>query len=291
MINTETKLIALLGYPLEHSFSTQMHNENFKKLGMNYYYLPIEVKSEGLADVLTGIKRMNFVGLNITKPDKVVVMDLLDEIDTLASKIGSVNTVKIINGKLIGYNTDGEGFVRSLELDKKIDCSKNTFFILGAGGACRAIAMTLASRNAEKIYIANRTFASAEILSKEINEKVNDCCEPLELNSEKAIQCLNNSAILINTTSLGMLPDIDSCAIDLNLLRKELIVADIVYNPVKTKLLSAAEEKGCIIHTGIGMFVNQGAKAFEIWTGIDAPVNEMKAIVEKIIVERKQVIR
>src|SRR6056297_1108361 len=183
MINTKTKLLGLLGNPLEHSFSPIMHNKAYEKNNLNYLYLPLEIEEDNIKDVLKGIKHMNFIGLNVTIPYKLKIMEFLDEIDPLAKKIGSVNTVKISDGKLKGFNTDGTGFVKSLESNSKITITDNKFLLLGAGGASRSIAMTLADKGAEQIFIANRTVKKAEELSEEINKKVRRCCSYVDINN------------------------------------------------------------------------------------------------------------
>ena len=285
MINTKTELLGLLGKPLEHSFSPKMHNKTYEENSMNYLYLPLEIEEENIEDVLKGIKHMKFIGFNVTIPYKIKIMKFLDEIDTLAKKIGSVNTVKITNGKLIGFNTDGSGFVKSLQIDSKIDVNKNKFLLLGAGGASRSIAMTLADRGAEKILIANRTVEKAKELSTEVNSKVRKCCSYVDINSIKKMKESTNIVdVIINTTSLGMYPNIEGCPINTELLLKKHLVADIVYNPVKTKLLKEAENKGCKIQNGLGMLINQAAEAFEIWTDKEAPIGDMRKVIKNMMI-------
>ena len=150
MITVNTKLIGLLGYPLKQTFSPQMHNEIFRKLKLDYLYFPIVVEDDKLEVVMEGIRNMNFVGFNVTKPYKIKILNYLNELDTLAEEIGSVNTVVIKDSKLIGYNTDGEGFIRALFNKTNINISKNIFFIVGAGGASRAISFTLARKGVKK---------------------------------------------------------------------------------------------------------------------------------------------
>jgi shikimate dehydrogenase len=288
VIDTKTKLIALIGKPLGHSFSPRMHNENFIKLGLNYYYLPIEVKKEDIGELIIGMKKMNFVGFNVTIPNKIEIIRYLDEIDPLAYKIGAVNTVKITNGKLKGYNTDGDGFIDSLEKEGKIICDHNTFFIIGAGGASRAIAMTLAERRIKKIYIANRTLDRANDLCEDINKNIRDCATPMTLEDKNIQEIINQTTVLINTTSVGMFPSTNETPIDTTQLKNSVTVADIVYNPPETKLIREAKAIGCPVVSGIGMFINQGARAFEIWTGMQAPILEMRKSVERMIIERQQ---
>lgn len=287
MIDVNTRLVGLLGYPLGHSLSPLMQNKAFQVHGLNCLYLPIEVKNRDYCDLLLGMKKMNFIGFNVTIPWKVDIMQYLDDIHPLAKKIGSVNTVKIENSRMIGFNTDGEGFVSSLTNEANCKISESQFLIIGAGGACRAIAMTLADKNAKKIMIANRTFHKAKDLCDEINGRIRFCCAPVELNTDVLIQYISQINVVVNTTNVGLFPNVEESPIERLLLRKGILVSDIVYNPVKTRLLHEAEENGCCILTGIGMFVNQGAEAYKIWTGIDAPVKEMRKIVEQYLMNKQ----
>ena len=277
-INTETKLIGLLGYPLIHSFSPPMQNKAFQQCSLNKIYIPVEVLPEDLGTVVKGISKMNFDGFNVTKPHKIEIMKYLDEIDEHAKCIGAVNTVSIKNGVLKGYNTDGSGFLKSFEEESGTKIEGKTVFIVGSGGASRAISMTLALSKARKIYICNRTYEKAVNLSNDINDKVGLCSEVVAFDDEKIKEPLNNSDILINTTSVGMLPNIEDSPINKKLLNEKLIVCDIVYNPRKTKLLIDAEEIGCKIVTGLFMLLYQGTEAFEIWTNKKAPVDQMSKV-------------
>lgn len=279
VIDVETRLVGLLGDPLGHSFSPAMHNEAFQTLGLNYFYLPIEVRSSDLKDVAIGISKMNFAGYNVTIPHKIQIMDCIDHVDGLARKIGAVNVVTLKDGVSTGYNTDGEGFIRSLEAETGISVRGKRHFIIGCGGAARAIAMTMAFRGAEKIFICNRTEQKAHDLSDEINGTVGFCSEVIPLATTRIRAALRQSDVLVNTTSVGMHPDTDRMPIDGDLIPEGLIVSDIVYNPVKTKLLKTAEAKGCHVVNGLGMLVYQGAEAFRMWTGVEPPVDRMFAAV------------
>ncbi len=278
-INTDTKLVGLLGYPLSQSLSSLMQNAAFQKCNLNKIYIPIEVTKNNLETVVKGISKMNFDGFNVTKPYKVDIMEYLDDIDEYAKLIGAVNTVKISRGTLKGYNTDGRGFLRSFEETAGEKIKGKSVFILGSGGATRAIALTLALNGALKIYICNRTHEKARSLANEAAKISN--CTAIPMEYEKMKKAINNSQVLINTTSVGMLPDIDESPLDKSLLDGGLTVCDIVYNPMETKLLKDAKEKGCKVVAGLPMLVYQGAEAFEIWTDMKAPVDIMFKAVEK----------
>ena len=270
-----TKLVILLGDPLGHSISPAMHNRVFEKLGLDYCYMPVEVGPENLAKVFAGLTRMNVAGFNVTIPHKIAIMAHLDEIDPLAATIGAVNTICVKDGRTIGHNTDGEGFIRSLEEEAQLSVRDRRVFILGGGGAVRAIAMTLAFRGAERIFICNRTSAKARDLAAEINAGIRPCAEAVEQIFDRQAEALATSDILVNGTSIGMHPRADELPIAEELLTKNLVVADIVYNPLMTKLLETAAQKGCPIVRGLGMLIYQGAAAFKLWTGIEPLVEEM----------------
>jgi shikimate dehydrogenase len=253
-----------------------MHNRVFEKLGLDYCYLPVEVGPEHLRTVFAGLRRMNVAGFNVTIPHKIAIMACLDELDPLAATIGAVNTICLRHGRAIGYNTDGEGFVRSLEEEAGLSVRGKRVCILGCGGAVRAIAMTLAFRGAERIVICNRTLAKAQELAAEINGRIRPCAEAVEQVFERQAEALSRSDILVNGTSIGMHPRPDELPIAESLLARHLVVADIVYNPLTTRLLSTAEQNGCRIVRGLGMLVYQGAAAFTLWTGLEPLVDEMK---------------
>lgn len=273
-INTETRMIGLLGYPLKHSYSPAMQNAAFQKMGLNKIYVPIEVTEENLGDVIKGMSKMNFDGFNVTIPHKVNVIKYLDEIDELAKMIGAVNVVAIKEGRLKGYNTDGNGFLRSFKMGTGESVKKKNILIIGSGGASRAISMTMAVNGAEKIYICNRTFDKAVELAEDINKKTGSSLAAA-LKYDDIENVLQYIDIIINTTSVGMHPDTDAMPIDKRFLDKRFIVCDIVYNPLKTKLLEEAEKVGCKTLTGISMLVYQGAEALRIWTGQVPPVEIM----------------
>ncbi len=283
MITLKTKMIGLLGEPLTFTFSPQMHNATFEALGLDYFYRPIEVGKEELYNVVKGLKHMNYAGFNVTKPNKVRILRYLDEVDELAAKIGSVNTVKIVDGRLIGYNTDGEGYVASLKEELDFDPKGKTFTILGAGGAGRAIAFTLGFYGAEKIYITDRMINCSEIVASEINANLRTCAEVFELSDANLKACIDKSDVVINASGIGMMPQVDRTPFSKELLNKDIIVSDITYNPLKTKFIQEAEEIGCRTHNGVGMLIHQGAKAFEIWTGVQAPIKEMTKTVVDIV--------
>ena len=279
----KTQLIILLGTPLTHSVSPNMHNRVFESLDMDYYYLPVEVASEDLAVVFRGLAKMNVAGFNVTIPHKIEIMQYLDELDPLAKTIGAVNTICFENGKTRGYNTDGEGFLKALEKKAAISVQGKRFFILGCGGAVRAIAMTLAAKGVGAIYICNRTEEKASNLAAEINEKIAPCAKSVPQITEDIKPILQTCDVLVNGTQIGMHPDIDSSPIEKSLLTDNLIVSDIVYNPLKTKFLKDAQQQGCTTVDGLGMLIYQGAAAFHLWTGLAPLIDEMSDTVYSLM--------
>ncbi len=282
-----TKFIVLLGNPLSHSVSPPMHNAVFEKLGMDCCYIPVEVNNENLGKVFQGLSRMNVLGCNVTIPHKVAIMDYLDELDPLAKTIGAVNTIKIENGSSTGYNTDGEGFLKSLTEGGLGSVTEKRFFIQGCGGAARAVAMTLAAHNAKRIYLANRTEKKAEQLADEINLNISSCSEVIDNDPASRKTAIRASDVLINTTSVGMHPHENASPIEKEYITADHMVADIVYNPLKTKLLQDAEAQGAKTVGGPGMLIYQGAAAFRIFTGVEPLVDVMSATVYRLI-DKKQ---
>lgn len=278
-VNTDTKIIGLLGYPLGHSYSPLMQNAAFERCSLNRLYIPIEVLPENIETVVRGIAKMNFDGFNVTKPYKIEMIKYLDEIDEYAKCIGAVNTVTIKNGILKGYNTDGIGFLKSFEEGSGTTFEGKKVFMLGNGGASRSICMTLALNKAKRIYICNRTYEKAIALAKDINNQVEGCSIPLPMINEEMGKAIDSSDVLINTTSIGMFPAVYDTPLDKSILNENLTVCDVVYNPKKTRLLCEAEEIGCKTVNGLAMLVYQGAESFKLWTGINAPKEAMFKIV------------
>jgi shikimate dehydrogenase len=286
-----TKLVILLGNPLGHSISPAMHNRVFEKLGMDYCYMPVEVDGKNLKKVFAGLCQMNVAGFNVTIPHKIEIIQYLDELDPLAATIGAVNTICVKDGKTKGYNTDGAGFIRSFEDEAKISVKGKNIFLQGCGGGARAIAMTLAFHDVKKIYICNRTVAKAEGLAAEISKKIRSCTEVVGQSPTNLRKAINDCDIYVNSTSLGMHPLEDVLPIDDSLLSPDLTVADIVYNPLMTKLLKTAKDKGCTVVPGLGMLIYQGAAAFKLFTGVEPPIEEMSAAAHTLMASRQQLHR
>jgi len=275
-ISGKTRLCGIIGDPIEHTMSPVMHNAAFRQMGVDYLYVPFKVKQEELAKAIDGVKALNIRGLNVTIPHKVAVIQFLDKLDHLAEKIGAVNTIVNDNGVLTGYNTDGAGFLQAL-LEKGIEPREKNTVILGAGGASRAISFSLADRGANLVILNRRLELDwAEELASRISQSFSKEVEALELNRENLARVLDRADIVVNATSRGMTPNIDETAVTSTLLKPDLTVFDIVYNPIKTRLLKEAEAAGARTVSGLDMLVWQGALAFEKWTGVKAPVELMR---------------
>jgi len=284
-ISGRTRICGVIGDPIEHTMSPIMHNAAFEKLRLGYLYIPFRVKREELGKAIKGMKALNIRGLNVTIPHKVAVIQFLDEVDPLAEKIGAVNTIVNDDRVLKGRNTDASGFLQAL-LEKGIEPKRKNVVILGAGGASRAISFILAE-NGANLVILNRTLAKAEELASRISQLFKREAEALELNEENLTTALGRADILVNATSVGMSPNIDETPVISNLLKPGLIVFDTVYNPIKTRLLAEAEDVGAETIRGLEMLVWQGALAFEMWTGLEAPVELMKEVTIKALEEHE----
>jgi shikimate dehydrogenase len=275
-ISGKTKVCALIGDPVEHSMSPTMHNAAFQQMGMDYIYLAFRVEAGELGKAIEGTRALNIRGLNVTIPHKVAVMQFLDKLDPLAEKIGAVNTIVNDEGILTGYNTDASGFLQPL-LERGIQPSRKRVIVLGAGGASRAISFMLADSGAELAILNRREELNwAKELAERISQAFSREVPALELNDDNLARALNETDILVNATSVGMSPRSDETPVSPDLLRPELVVYDIVYNPLQTRLLKEAEAVGANTIGGIEMLVWQGVLAFEKWTDHKPPIDLMK---------------
>jgi len=273
-ISGKTKLVGVMGDPIEHSVSPAMHNMALNAMGLDYVYVPFNVKKADLAKAVQAVRALNIRGLNVTIPHKVEIIPLLDDIDSLARAIGAVNVLVNNDGILKGYNTDAEGFLHVL-LEHGVEPEGKNVVILGAGGAARAIAFTLAGRGANLIML-NRTPSNAAKCAADVSNATGQTVEVLTLDEKNLSDAMERGHILVNTTSVGMFPEKNDALVSSNLIRPHFIVADIVYNPYKTRLLIEAEKAGAMTINGLEMLIWQGALAFEKWTGKKAPLNVMR---------------
>lgn len=269
----QEKLIALLGHPVTHSKSPQMQNAAFQHLHLPFRYMAFDVEPSRLAEAIDGLKALGFGGANITIPHKVTILPYLDEITPLAKRIGAVNTLYYQNDKLVGDNTDGEGYMASLLQEfPHIDPITMTVGIVGAGGAARAVAFTLAQYGFKKLYLTNRNIEKGIELVNALRSVSDAEFVPFD----QYYQITSKIDLLIHTTPVGMSPNIGESLVPHDWIHDQMIVSDLIYNPGETMLLREAKLKGASTHNGMGMLVHQGALAFEGWTGMKAPVELMK---------------
>lgn len=272
-IDYATSLYGLIGDPVEKSLSPDIHNFSFSNNSINSVYLAFQVKSDELEKAIEGMKSIGVKGFNVTIPHKVDIIKYLDELDEEAEILGAVNTVKNENGKLKGYNTDGRGFIELLE-SNGVKVKGSNIAILGAGGASRGISMLLAKEEAAKINIVNRTEEKAVKLKDEIQSHFGSVEITTGLEPD-----YSEYDLLINTTSVGMYPNDDEVPFDIELLSEKAAVADIIYKPLRTKLLKEADSKGHKIIEGLGMLINQAILSEEIW--LDRKLDK-KSVIDEI---------
>jgi shikimate dehydrogenase len=262
----KTSLYGIVGNPVAHSMSPAMHNTAFRFLGIDAFYLPFEV--EDLPEALAGMKALGIRGASVTHPFKTQALALIDEVDDTAKQIGAVNTLVFKKHSVRGTNTDWIGAVKSLET--LLPIKSHTFVVLGAGGAARAVVFGIAEKGGSPIVV-NRTEEKGRALAKEF-----DC--PFVLLSE--IDKVKGDC-LVNTTPVGMYPQVDEMPVPDRVLGTYKAVADVVYNPLETMLLKQAKQAGCVVASGFEMFVYQGVEQFTIWTGRQAPIKEMTEVVHQ----------
>lgn len=287
-VTLDTKMIALFGKPLGFSFAARMQNAAYKAAGIDLFYFYSEVENDHLPDVIKAVRYMNFAGCAVTKPNKVAVLQYLDETDDLCAKMGACNTVvKGPDGKLKGYNTDGIGFYLSLQEETDVKTPESAFFSFGAGGCGRAVCSTVAYYGARKIYITDKIEEAGRSLVADINKNFAPVAEFVDSNDLQAVhEKIALSDVVMNNSGLGMLPNLDATPIAKEALHPRQLCFDATYNPAKTKFLLEAEEVGCRILNGLGFNIYQGAAQIKLWSGRDAPIEAMKAEIAEIIAGR-----
>lgn len=279
MKNYKEELIGVFGHPVAENPTVVMYEAAFARLGIKWRYLTIEVLPDDLENAIQGIRAFNMRGINLTIPHKVNVLKYLDEIKPDAALMGAVNTVINDNNRLIGENTDGKGFMRSLTQDANFDPAGKKAVILGAGGAARSICVELALAGVKTITIVNRNPERGETLTALINTKTS--CEAHFIKWEHCYQIPADTDILVNATSIGLPPGInDKPDILYDSIRNSMVVCDVIPAPM-TPFLSDSQKQGARILDGLGMLVYQGAIGFKLWTGKDAPVDAMHEALSK----------
>lgn len=269
-------IFGVLGYPAKHSLSPKMHNAAFKALKINARYRIFEIEPAKLRDFFAALNRRNIAGLNITIPYKQTVIPYIKRTTPEARMIGAVNTIKVSQNKLLGFNTDGEGFLQHLKADLHFDPAGKNIAVLGAGGASRAVCVYLCKRLPKRIAIYNRDRSKTINLMHILN--MNGVCTDLIAANSIPDLRIEEADLLINTTSVGM-KESDQSLVDARYLRPGLLVYDLVYTRKATRLMDDAMKKGCRVSNGLGMLLYQGMLSFKIWTGRTAP----KKVMEKAL--------
>jgi len=282
-IGGSTKTTGLFGFPVKHTASPAFQNAAFDALGLDWVYLPFEVKPEKLGNAVKAIRALGMPGVNITIPHKEMVIDHIDDITHDAEAIGAVNTIQNIEGMLMGHNTDGKGFMRSLlEIEPSGVKGKN-IFLMGSGGAGRAIAVQSAIEHAASIYFCDKDEPRASALARQIQLRFKPIpVKQIPFDEEEIADSVSKADIFVDATPLGMHPD-DPMSINPEWLTPGTLVADLVYNPPVTRLVAAAKKRGCRTLNGLGMLLHQGTLSFEIWTGMKAPIDVMRKALEEAV--------
>ncbi|MFX0029199.1 MAG: shikimate dehydrogenase [Candidatus Hermodarchaeota archaeon] len=277
-ITSHTNLLGVIGHPIFHSMSPLMMNTALQELGLDYIYVAFDVHPENLEKAINGIRSLGIKGLNVTLPHKSTIIKYIDEVDSFALKLGAINTIKNEDGILKAKNTDAGGAKKSL-LDKGCNIDGKNILILGSGGVSRAIAYILAEE-ANKIVLTDIIKEKAIQVSKEIRSNMKADIEGVLSNNKNLEEYIKKADILINATPIGMHPKEDETPIPQDLLRDNLFIFDVVYNPLETRLMREAAEIGCETLGGLDMLINQGVLAFEWWLNKTPNKELMK---EKII--------
>jgi shikimate dehydrogenase len=273
--NFKAELVGCIGQPVAENPTGTMQEVAFQTLGLNWRYLTVEVPPAKLHDAILGVRAFGMQGANLTIPHKVAVMEHLDEIAPDAAIIGAVNTVRREGERLIGENTDGKGFLRGVRTEAGVDPKNKRVVVLGAGGAARAIVAELALAGASDVLVLNRSVSRGERM---VSDLVSKTKAPIRFETwQDTYAVLGETDILVNATSIGLYPDVDSMPpVDLSGAHPGMLVCDVVFNPPETRLIQAARERKLPVLDGLAMLVYQGVIGFELWTGRKAPEAVMK---------------
>ncbi|MFQ5735013.1 MAG: shikimate dehydrogenase [Planctomycetaceae bacterium] len=275
----QQELTCVFGQPVAENPTQAMIEAAFQHHNLDWRYLTIEVAPEGLADAVRGMRAMGFRGGNLTIPHKVAVIEHLDRTTESAGLMGAVNCILRVGDELVGENTDGKGFVESLR--EVTDPKAKRVVMFGAGGAARAMSVELALAGAAQITIVNRTPQRGRELVELLQTKVDADAQFVEWAGDYAV--LDGTDVVINATSIGLFPDVDArVPVDVETLQAGMVVADVIPNPPRTRLVRDAEARGCTVLDGLGMLVNQGVIGFRLWTGVDPDPGVMRAALEDV---------
>lgn len=280
-----TTLVGVFGHPIAHTASPPMHNAAFAALEMNWAYLAFNVDPANLRSALLGARDMGLRGVNLTVPHKILALDIVDEVDVDARRLGAVNTISIENGKLRGFNTDGYGIAKAIREEFNFGFKGKRVLVLGAGGAGRAIAVKAALDGALRVYVANRTAVKIEPIAAEI-AKTKSECRAVGMTADALVAVMPDIDLLINATSVGLKKG-ETLGLPASLFTPQLFVYDTIYRPAETELLKTAAEAGARTANGLSMLLHQGIRSFEIWTGCKAPLAVMRRALRAAVYPEK----
>lgn len=282
-INALTKVLGLLGNPVGHSLSPLMHNSTFAKMGLNCIYLPFQVSPERLAGAVEGIRALNLLGVNVTIPYKEAVIPYLDELSPMAEACGAVNVIKNENGRLVGYNTDGSGFIAALR-DEPVKLEGSRVLFIGAGGAARSLAVALEQERVSRIDFLDTDYERARTLAGLIAGYADCSARAALMNAASFREISAGADIIVNCSPVGMHPNVDDAPVtNLDAVDDRTVLCDIIYNPLQTQLLKMGQVIGLKTINGLSMFVNQGALTLDILLGINPDREYMKGILEEYL--------
>ncbi len=289
ILNGKTKVVGVIGWPVEHSLSPPMHNAALEWLGLNWVYVPFAVAPERVGEAVQGLRGLNLVGLNVTIPHKAAVLPYLDEVSPEGWLLGAVNTLTNRDGFLTGENTDVEGFLRSVQ-ETGWDLAGRRVVVIGAGGSARAVCLAAVRAGAASLTILNRTLERAEEVAALLAPALGPTpVQALSLRDPEAPEAVRSAEVIVDCTPVGMYPHHQvPPVIPAEWMRPGQLVCDLTYNPRRTVLLQAAQKAGAETLEGVGMLVHQGALALERWTGRPAPVEVMRHALLAALSERRR---
>lgn len=283
-ITGHTRLVGLFATPIRHSVSPMIHNKAFETSGIDAVYLAFDLGEKDLSTAIASIKSLDMLGANLSMPHKMAAVPMMDELSEAAQLIGAVNTILHQDGKLIGHNTDGIGFMSSLKV-KGIEVLQKKITVIGAGGAATAIIVQAALDGVKEIAVFNRKddfFQKIQNKLAVISKKTSCNIQLYDLADQKQLaQEVAESRLLVNATGVGMSPQLAATPIeDFSIIHSDLAVYDVIYTPRETRFLKQAKEQGVVTSNGLGMLLYQGAAAFELWTGQKMPIEVVQPIIE-----------
>ena len=289
-IRATSQVLGVIGDPVAHSFSPDMHNAAIAALDVDYCYVAFHVLPDRVGEAMKGLRGLNIRGLNVTIPHKLAVMEYMDRISEEALAVGAVNTISREDDELVGYNTDVYGVLRALRDIAGIETFPTHCVVLGAGGAARAVTYALGTQEGvQRVTILNRTVKRAENLAADMEKITGTKMDVGALDTDAQCRAFADAGVVVNTTSLGMYPEVNASPLaDVRAAHPDLVLYDTVFNPLETQLMRAFESVGAPAFGGLDMLVFQGARSFTIWTGVEPPTDVMKNVVVKRVAKKNE---